>query len=252
MTYDYPLERTIDSCAQLMKDISNARNELQTNAATLQGMLHDHTVLEASKRRLAELTKHDRSLAKRNAALADNCRQEEVRVSELTNQLQLLKRQTEMTEMYLNMLDHEIEEALRMEEADERVRVQQELIKAKKKRHAKKANPPLHAGDDGDNHDEEAESEDEPWSREEEVEYLQLQSAQELLQNELMSLNLHVDAQKGELRAMLTTLEEGERAVSEKRAECALLEEEAEKWRAELERVLHPSLLSTIHDGDFA
>lgn len=250
MVHDYPLERTLASCAQLMKEISSVRSELQTNAETLNDMMQHHSVLEASKKRLAELTKHERTMAKRSASLSDAKRIEEARVKDLSRQLASLAKQTEMTELYLNMLDHEIEDALRQEEGEERARVQQDLIKKKKKKAIKKTHIQVLEGlpatqdeegalDEGDE-----EEEEEPWTREEEVEYLQLQSAQELLRGELKQLSLRVDDQRVELRAMLDTLDEGETAVIGKRAECEKLEDEAERWRQELERLLQASALS--------
>jgi myosin heavy subunit len=245
MVHDYPLERTLESCALLMRDISNARHELETNAETLHEMMHDHKVLEETKKRLAELTKHERSMSKRNAALTETSRVEENTVKNLSSQLASLAKQTEMTEMYLNMLDREIEDALRHEEAEERARVQQDLIKQKMKNKKQNKDRRALSASDGDtaceptheSSEEDAEAE-QPWSREEEVEYLQLQTAQELLRGELKQLSLHVDEQKSELRTMLDTLDEGETAVLNKRSECEKLEEEAERWREELERLL--------------
>lgn len=232
--HEYPLERTIASCSQLMREIMNVRDELQSNSEKLREMVQEHSVLEASRKRLAELQTHQRMLAKRSSALAAVSAREEARIATLEAQFQSLQKQTEMTEMYVHHLDHEIEEALRLEESEERSRVQMDLIR---RRRCQRNKDPSHAGE-GTSTDELEGDEIEPWTREEEVDFLQLESLQQELMGDVKQYSMRIDDQKSELRAMLETLDEGERAVAEKRIACAKLEEEAELWRAQLDRVL--------------
>jgi chromosome segregation ATPase len=231
MTQQFHLEDTIAHCAQLMREIGNARNQLQSNSEKLREMVQEHSILVTSQRNLVELEKQHRSLMRQNHSLQGASKEASTRVASLDAQLQSLRRQTEMTELYLNLLDREIEEALRKEEAEERERAMQ--VNNARKGVALSASKQGEGGDEA-----EAAEVYQPWSRDDEIAYLTLETSQRALLSDVERLTQRVEDQKSELRTMLDTIYEGEQAVAAKRNTCAELEEEAKLWRAELERAL--------------
>lgn len=224
----YNVAPVMEESSKLLQQIANARGSLRSSSIHLEQVQQHREVLEKAKTQVHRLYDEYQAILTENTALERQRDALKNETAALETRLASIKWQTQATESYLQTLDLTVEAALRAEEE----------VDAVENRRTGRAG----AVDSSET--------EIAWSREEEIEYLELEETQQALVLSIRQHNEELTLKSTTLKDMVSTLSEGEAAVRKKHRECSDMEKEMDMWRDRFEAFLRQADTELVGDFD--